>query len=447
MIMSLLVCAIIANSASAQREAIKRLIGSAVSESDIGPEYDDVGKAIVRFSNRDFDGAESLLKNVRNDHPELPPVGVLMGQLFSAAKDGNRARQYLEQAVRDDPKDPEAFVIFGDSALQQRRITDAALLFSKADELCSGLTGNRKRKKTLTSRAKTGLALVAEAREDWSTAVARLKEISLTEKNSANVKTRLGRALFKQGNDKDAYAVFQEIYNADTEKMARPEISMSRLYQQDGKSQQAEKLIRLALERDGDNLNTQMAAAQWALETGNVDTARTALAASKKLNAKDANVFLLTGMMQRYDEKYDQAADSFEQAHLRTPGNAGIVGNLALVLAELPDEESQSRALAFAQTNLRMAGENQQQAREATVAYAYVLAKAGRQVEAGQALQKALQGAKGFSSDTAFYAAQLLADSGRDEAARQILAPILKKTNFFANRKKAQRLLAKLNSG
>ena len=74
---------------------------------------------------------------------------------------------YLEQAAREDPSDPGAYVYLGELALQSRRTTEAALLYEKALELSNSYTANDKRKNRLLVNIYGGLATLAEANENW----------------------------------------------------------------------------------------------------------------------------------------------------------------------------------------------------------------------------------------------------------------------------------------
>lgn len=185
------------------------------------------------------------------------------------------ARAAFEVAARDDSQDPEAFVVFGESALRQRRVTDASLLFERANNLLAAFDANDTRKKLLSMRAFSGVAAVAEMRGQWDQVRKALQRLLAVDEENVNAQIRLARAMFNQGDaesDKDlvndAYKTFQKVHKQDPAKIARPEINMARLYQQAGKGDNAQKLVNLAIERDPEGLATQLAAAQWAIDTG-----------------------------------------------------------------------------------------------------------------------------------------------------------------------------------
>ena len=130
------------------------------------PEVDD---AIKRFQMRDFDGALKLLQEAVKKHSDLPPAQFIMAQLFAAVNQAGGMRVSLEKAVMSNPDDPQAYAALGDIALQEHRITEAALLYGKANELLKAVPKDTKRKDlvALEPRCISGLAAVAEARENW----------------------------------------------------------------------------------------------------------------------------------------------------------------------------------------------------------------------------------------------------------------------------------------
>jgi len=73
----------------------------------------------------------------------------------------------VAQAIKDNPNDPQAYTFFADLALRDRRVTEARLLFEKADSLMLKFTV-AKRKKALEPQILAGLAMTSEAREDWA---------------------------------------------------------------------------------------------------------------------------------------------------------------------------------------------------------------------------------------------------------------------------------------
>ena len=105
--------------------------------------YADVDKAIEVIQTGDIDAARTLLTKAKEKNPALPPARVLMGQLLLIAGQGPAARLEFERAVIDTPADPEAYLIFGEAAVRELRVTDAELLFKEARKAGQCLQGQR----------------------------------------------------------------------------------------------------------------------------------------------------------------------------------------------------------------------------------------------------------------------------------------------------------------
>ncbi len=218
----------------AQPLSVKTLIGDAVDNPE-SQQYKNVAAAIETFRKRDFDGARDLLTEARTAQPKLPPVEVIMAKLFAVGNLAPQARNELEQAVRRHPTDPEPYLMFGDASIVERRITDAAALYEKADKLVQGYDENTIRKENFQKRVLNGLALVAEARQQWEEMEGLLRQYLKMDAKNASVHQRLGRALFQQAtpsNKKyaDAYNAFVAAIKAD-ENAVSPDVAMGQLFE------------------------------------------------------------------------------------------------------------------------------------------------------------------------------------------------------------------------
>ena len=104
------------------------LVGKAVSGD---AEFQDITSGINRFRDRDIDGCRAMFERAYSNNPKLPPPGVLMSMLWLSVNQLQAARGELEQTVIDYPEDPETYLMLGDLAFQERRVTDAETLFSR----------------------------------------------------------------------------------------------------------------------------------------------------------------------------------------------------------------------------------------------------------------------------------------------------------------------------
>jgi hypothetical protein len=85
---------------------VEALIGDAVSLSN--QQYPEVESAIQRFRNSDPAGARDYLTMAKQKYPKVPPVDLLMAKMWVFFRNGEQARQKLEETVKNNPNDPEA---------------------------------------------------------------------------------------------------------------------------------------------------------------------------------------------------------------------------------------------------------------------------------------------------------------------------------------------------
>ncbi|MFM8435728.1 MAG: tetratricopeptide repeat protein, partial [Planctomycetia bacterium] len=163
---ALLATALPAGRAEAQVTA-QTLIGKAVSDDS---QNQEVTGAINRFRDRDIDGCRAILERVKSNNPKLPPPGVMMAMLWLSVNQLGPARAELEDSVIKFAKDPEPYLMMGDLAFQERRVTDADMLFKEATRLTAEYADNAKRKRDFDIRCNAGSAAVAEARKQWELA-------------------------------------------------------------------------------------------------------------------------------------------------------------------------------------------------------------------------------------------------------------------------------------
>ena len=121
-----------------------------------------------------------------------------MYQILSQLNQPNAARLQLEEAINTNPSDPEPYIILGNIALQERRVAEATMDFEKAKQLLATYT-NAKRKGAMEQQILSGIAQVAEAREDWKEAESRLRDLLKLAPEDLVAHQRLARSLFWQG--------------------------------------------------------------------------------------------------------------------------------------------------------------------------------------------------------------------------------------------------------
>ena len=417
------------------------LVGKAVSGD---AEFQDITSGINRFRDRDIDGCRAMFERAYSNNPKLPPPGVLMSMLWLSVNQLQAARGELEQTVIDYPEDPETYLMLGDLAFQERRVTDAETLFSRGVSLTDAFESNPKRKRDFQIRGFAGLAAVAEARKQWPLAEQQLKGWLELDPDSASAHQRMGIVQFQLGKPSEALAEFREARSLD-DAAVQPELAMARLYDEKKEPEKARKLIELAIESSPQDAAVLLASAQWYLGQNDLASAKKQTEAALALDEKSLEAKIVRGAIARVERDYATAEKFFSSAHTQSPLNFPASNSLALVLIESDNEESRQRALEMAEGNVALHRENSPQQANALTTLALVFYKLGRREDAEQILTQISQSNQ-LTSDGAYYVARLLADRGESQRATTILEQVLGREPVFATRADAEDLLKRLTT-
>ncbi len=431
--------AVVSGTVAHAQVTAQTLIGKAVSDDAANTE---VTGAINRFRDRDIDGCRAILERVKSNNVKMPPPGVMMAMLWLSVNQLPPARTELEDTVVKFPKDPEPYLMMGDLAFQDRRVTDADVLFAKAKQLTADYTENAKRKRDFDIRYNAGSAAVAEARKQWETAQTHLTEWLTLDPDNASAHQRMGIVLFQLADPKKALEQFSEAKKLDP-KAVQPELAMARLYDDAKKKDIAKKLIEAAIVAAPKDPAVLLAAAQWYLGQNDLDRAKAIADDSIKLDGKSLEGKVVRGAIARVSRDYVTAEKFFNEAHVQSPGNFPASNSLALVLIESEGKEMQQRALEMAEANAAMHGEKSSQQVNALTTLAWVYYKLGRREDAEKILSQITQN-NALTTDGAYYVSKLLSDRGEKDRAKKILEEVLSNEAMFATRADATELLAKL---
>jgi tetratricopeptide (TPR) repeat protein len=436
--------AVLATAALPAREAraqitAQTLIGKAVSDD---AQNQEVTGAINRFRDRDIDGCRAILERAKSNNAKLPPPGVMMAMLWLSVNQLGPARAELEDCVIKFSKDPEPYLMMGDLAFQDRRVTDADMLFKEATRLAAEYTENAKRKRDFDIRCNAGSAAVAEARKQWELAQKHLQAWIDLDPDNASAHQRMGIVLFQLSKPQEALEQFREAKKLD-QKAVQPELAMARLYDDAKKRDTAKKLIEAAIKEAPKDPAVLLAASQWYLGQNDLERAKAIAEDALKLDAKSLEGRVVRGAIARVARDYATAEKFFYDAHVQSPGNFPASNSLALVLIESDDKDSRQRALEMAEANVAMHRENSPQQVNALTTLAWVYYKLGRREDAEKILAQITQN-NALTTDGAYYVAKLLSDRGEKDRARKILEEVLANEPMFATRPDAVDLLAKL---
>lgn len=438
--------------AQAPRFTAKELLADSVAE--VGPKHAQVDDGITKFTLNDFNGALQHFKNAKAMAKEIPPPEVLMAKLSILGRNVQLGRAWLERAVAAAPGDPEPYVVLGDLAITEGRVTDADVLFAEGLKLSEKFAENPKRKQNFQRRALQGLAVVSQRREQWDRAKTMIDRWVQLDPESAAAYNALGQVLFYLNKGSEAYKAFQkadELNKATADRKNPPspmaELSMAALYQRrDKDDKKTTDSINLAVRNHPKDFGVRLRAAQIAMASNLLDVALAQAEEAVKLNENDLTAKLVRGYVARLRNDFTTAEHYFELAHLQSPGNFDASNNLALLLAEQTDEAKQNRALEFAVMNIQrfpINGQSQQRF-DAMSTYGWVQYQRGSLQEAGVALQQ-VANANVLTPDSRYYIAKvMLNDPKRSEDAARVLEVAVESDQPFVNRKAATELLATL---
>ena len=415
------------------------LVANAVSE--FGPRYGDVTDAVARFHKGDVAGARGALVAAKDKRAELAPARVMLARLMLSANQIAAARTELEREVADNAGDPEAYLLFSDLALRDRRTTDAEVVLNRCAELLASFDGNPKRKENFAFAVAAGLAAVAEQREKWPAAVEHLAKWVSLDPDNAGALMRLGQAQFRAGKRDEAYKTLQAAAKAEPGLLSA-DIVMGRLYEDAGDAKEAAASMSQAVKVGPKELNTILAAAEWALRNNMMDVARSRAAAALKVESSSLEAQLLSGRVALLGAEFKAAEQVFAAAHLQSPANFQAANLLALALIEQDDDAKRRRALEFAELSSNLNPGSS----EAAETLGWVYFRLGRTNDADRVLGTAMNTGT-LSADGAYYTARLFEQVGRPEDARRLLEKSVQTKQPFAHRREAQSLLTELSPG
>ena len=437
----------ICHTASAQL-TVENLLRSVVANPSAA-DFTEVADAINNFRGGRFDDARSLMIAAFEKDSRLAPPDVMMAQLYFSFNQASVGHGSLERAVKDHTADPEAYLIIADLARSQGRLAESGLAYKATVEIAESYTQNDFRKAAILKRAYNGAATVAEAHEDWDAAKKYLMAwVELDGRNPAPHVT-LGRVQFKSATDmpgiKDAYKAFMNGYKLSENTTLRPEISMAQLYEQKGDRERAMDFFGKAIERNGDDLRTRLAASKWFIDTGHIQDAKESVDVALRIDPNSFDANFLSGLVARYQKEYDVAETAFRKVHQQRPANFRVINELALSLIERSDDPAkQNSALEWAQlTRLANPDVQQTNGREAMATLAWVLHKLGRNSEALRAVQSAVNGGT-LGSEASYFAGKILAETPNTQLAQQLLQKAISAKAAFPQREDAEKLLRSL---
>jgi tetratricopeptide (TPR) repeat protein len=418
------------------------------------PQMQEIDDAISFFNKGDIDSAEKSMAEAAKKNHDLPPAEMLMMQLCYQAQQGQLVLMYLEKAVQKNPNDPEAYLQLGEIALNQRRVAEADLDFTKAASLMKNFSASAERKAKLTPRTLSDLAAISEIREDWATMQQRLDDCLKSDPKNVAVMQRIAKALFQQRKANEALEKLRQAKQAD-DQVLTPEAQLAIFYMGFNDPNNAKIWIKKALDAQPKDLRTRLEAVKLYIQTGvkaDLDEAKTQAAKAMELDGKSLDAMMLRGVVALFQEDYAGAASNFEAAVMQSPSNFAATNNLALALVESKDDSKKKRALEYATENVKKSQSNSQQQNPQNVAESlstlgwvlYKMDPVKNLDDADKLLRKAIS-TNSFNPDTLYYAARIALSNKHADDAKRFLSQAMKNTSPWTMKNKAKDLIDQLN--
>jgi tetratricopeptide (TPR) repeat protein len=385
-----------------------------------------------------LDEALRLIREEAGRHPEWSPPRVILARILFSGEQAPVGRRMLEQAAVELPDHPDIYLTFGAVAMGDNRLSDARLNFEKAGELIGSGKWPEEAARNFRREVATGLATVAEAREDWEGARRSLTNLLEIEPKSGPVRQRLGRALFRLGKVDDALEALKQAAR-DTPALEPAAVSMAFLYSQKGDIKKAEEWFDHAQKAEPQSARVCRARAAWLLDRGRAQDARAAVeeAARREPGSKDGD--RLRALIAWHLGQPAEAQKILEPLHRDAPADFAVAGLLALSLVDQDDKDLRARGLQLAEIGARQ----QPRSPEALATLGWALYRMGRVDQAEQVLRQLVGGGR-ITPDVAYYLACVLAEKGKKDDARKLLQSATGLSGAFAHRKDAEALLQTL---
>jgi tetratricopeptide (TPR) repeat protein len=400
----------------------------------------EVKGAVKSFEKHDFDACIAQLTTARKAHPELAPADALFAKLAFLSNQAPLIRPALERAVATDPEHPEVYILFGNLALAEGRLTDGLLHFEKAKALAADERWTREQRGRFERLCYQGCAQLAENRRDWKSARAALDAWLKQQPDNAAARHRLGRALFGLRLYDPAFEELEKASKADG-KLEPAAVTMGWLFTRIGNLGKAGEWMDYAAKTGAESLAVHTGVAAWLVEQGRGDEAQSHLDAAAKLDPKSVEVKKLMGLAARQRKDFAQAEHIFQPLCDESPADAWARNQLALVLAEQNDPSKRRRALDLAELSVKQ----HPKAADALATLATVDYRLGRHEDAHKILEAVIASGSG-TSDAAYILARVCEARGKSEAIPKLLKLALSTSGTFIDRKDAREWLDRLTA-
>jgi Tfp pilus assembly protein PilF len=345
---------------------------------------------------------------------------------YAQAGNGQAARGTLEQAIAEDPKHPEGYILNANIAFADGRPTEAILNLKAALDLSADTRWDADQKKRFAREARNGLLETYSARGDQAAAKEYAIELLNADPKNGVLRSRLAGITFRLDKPAEAEKELTQAF-ADDPTIDPPELQLSFLWQQRANGEpdaakllahleKVEEWLKKAVSGHPKNAKPAREYGWWLLDHGKPDAAGPYVEAAGKLDptAKETAVLKAVWLLHKKDPA--AAEPILEGVCKDAPGDLLAHSYLCLCLAESGDEKKKKRAVDLADTLVKQ----NPKAAVGHAVYGWCLYKVGRTDDAERALAAVLSAGQ-VSFDSAYFVARVLTDRMKFEEAHKLL--------------------------
>ncbi len=407
----------------------------------------DLEEALALFKANKIPDALDKLAKAGKTNQTLSPPKVQVAQWFFQAGNGQAARALVEQALVEDPKHPEGYLLNANFAFGEGRLTEAVLNLRSALDLSADSRWDADQKKRFAREARSGLIETCFARGDFSSAKEYALELLNADPKNGVMRSRLATIVFRQDKPAEAEKEYTQAF-ADDPSIDPPELQLANQWQlravaepdatrQAAHFDKVEGWLQKAVTAHAKSAKASREYGLWLLNSGKTDAAGPYIEAAGKLDPTGKETTVARAIWMLHKKDATAAEPLLEGVYKDAPGDLSALSFLCMCLSETGDEKKRKRAAELADTLVK-------QNPKSPAGYAvlgWCNYKMGKADDAERALGTVLNSGQ-ISSDGAFFVAKLLADKQKHEDAHKLLTGALGvKHGMFIYRADAKILL------
>lgn len=409
--------------------------------ADGSPRKELVETAIDQFLSGQVPDTLNTLKELNSKDSETPPADFLLAGFWFAVGDRGRGLAQLEQNAVQHPDYPGVYLSFAQLALNDNRISDAALNAGKTQELVSQGDLSETWREHFLKQYYEIVANVQMRRQQGSEAERTLDRLQNVKPDLPFYFLNKAKLRFEAGQQAETIRYLKQ-YAKSIGSKRLPELSLVGWLRDQGKSQEARDLLLATIDAHADDADSLQMAAEMYLAEEEFAKTLTMIERFEKANGGETYKSIeMKGRIAFAGLSYDVAAGHFRALATRDSQNANNATVLALSLIESDDPDKQKEAQVILQQVVKRLPKNSL----AVAALGYALMKNGETKSAAEAMRHVAMARQG-SSEISWFLANWLAAKGQQQDAIRLLTNAVEVKGFFLYRSAARKLLAKLKA-